>query len=140
MTLSLLLVEDKPATRVALLKILAASAFTVTCANDGLDGLKRAKSQSFDAFIIDHKMPLMDGINLIKNIRALAGYQQTPIIFMTTQDIKQVQPLACAAGADLCLAKPLVAEQMIDILEDLAYANGAAQNQASRQTNSSQAF
>src|SRR5690606_33712563 len=99
MSLQLLLVEDKPATREQLLQIIEQSPFTVSCANDGLDGLNRSKSQYFDVVLVDHKMPLMDGLALIKNLRQSEHYQQTPIILMTTQDAAQVQPLADKAGA-----------------------------------------
>src|SRR5690554_1054112 len=107
MSLQLLLVEDKPATRTQLLEILEQSPFTVSCANDGLEGLNRSKTSHFDVLLVDHKMPLMDGLSLIKNLRQLPEYQQAPIILMTTQDVTQVQSLADKAGANLCLAKPV---------------------------------
>ncbi|PHR65336.1 response regulator [Pseudidiomarina marina] len=127
MSLQLLLVEDKPATREQLLQIIEQSPFTVSCANDGLDGLNRSKSQHFDVVLVDHKMPLMDGLALIKNLRQSKHYQQTPIILMTTQDAAQVQPLADKAGANLCLPKPVEAQRLLGLLNDLAATTGNPQ-------------
>ena len=120
MSLELLLVEDKPATQAQLLQILVQSPFSVSCANDGLDGLNRVKNKHFDVILVDHKMPLMDGIALIKNIRQLPAYKQTPVILMNTQDVNQVAGLAEKAGANLCLAKPIAADRLLGLLQDLA--------------------
>ena len=120
MSLELLLVEDKPATQAQLLQILVQSPFSVSCANDGLDGLNRVKNKHFDVILVDHKMPLMDGMALIKNIRQLPAYKQTPVILMTTQDVNQVAGLAEKAGANLCLAKPIAADRLLGLLQDLA--------------------
>lgn len=127
MSLQLLLVEDKPATREQLLQVIEQSPFTVSCANDGLDGLNRSKCQHFDVVLVDHKMPLMDGLALIKNLRQSEHYQQTPIILMTTQDAAQVQPLADKAGANLCLPKPVEAQRLLGLLNDLAATTGNPQ-------------
>lgn len=127
MSLQLLLVEDKPTTREQLLQIIEQSPFTVSCANDGLDGLNRSKNQQFNVVLVDHKMPLMDGLALIKSLRQSAAYKQTPIILMTTQDATQVQPLADKAGANLCLPKPVEAARLLGLLNDLAAATGQQQ-------------
>ena len=127
MSLQLLLVEDKPATRDQLLQIIEQSPFAVSCANDGLDGLNRSKSQHYDVVLVDHKMPLMDGLALIKSLRQSEHYQQTPIILMTTQDAAHVQPLADKAGANLCLPKPVEAQRLLGLLNDLAATTGNPQ-------------
>ena len=120
MALQLLLVEDKPATRAALVTVLEQSAFRLTCANDGLDGLNHAKKAHFDVILVDHKMPLMDGLTLCRNLRDLSDYRQTPLILLTTQDLTQVEPMARKAGADLCLAKPIDSERLLGLLSDLS--------------------
>jgi two-component system chemotaxis response regulator CheY len=127
MSLHLVLVEDKPATRDQLLQIIEQSPFTVSCANDGLDGLNRSKSQHYDVVLVDHKMPLMDGLALIKSLRQSEHYQQTPIILMTTQDAAHVQSLADKAGANLCLPKPVEAQRLLGLLNDLAATTGNPQ-------------
>lgn len=120
MSLHLLLVEDKPATREQLLQIIAQSPFKVSCANDGLEGLNLSKSEQFHMVLVDHKMPLMDGLALIKSLRQLPAYQAVPILLMTTQDAGQVAPLAEKAGANLCLSKPVDGKRLLELLNDLA--------------------
>ncbi|MFC0444547.1 PleD family two-component system response regulator [Pseudidiomarina halophila] len=119
MSNKLLLVEDNPSTRANLLEILAATPFMVSCATDGLDGLNRAKNTRYDVVLIDHKMPLMDGLTLLRNLRSLPEYQQAPLLLMSTQDIKQLEAVASRAGANLSLAKPINAERLLELLADL---------------------
>jgi len=107
MSLSLLLVEDNARTREQILEMLSKSAYKVTVATDGLDGLDTAKHQRFDAVLIDHKMPLMDGLKLIQNLREHEDYERAPLILMTTSDPKSVEFRAQQAGADVVLGKPL---------------------------------
>ncbi|EKE82847.1 response regulator [Idiomarina xiamenensis] len=120
MTLSLLLVEDNQRTQAQLQDMLAHSGFHVTVANDGLDGFSKAKQQHFDIVLSDHKMPLMDGITLLRNLRDLPTYQQQPLLLMTTQNLTDIEPLALKAGAVQCLAKPLAQVQLLDVLRQWA--------------------
>jgi two-component system chemotaxis response regulator CheY len=119
MSRKLLLVEDNPATRAQLLDILSETPFVVTCAEDGLDGLNRAKADSFHVVLADHKMPLLDGMNLLRNLRSLDAYKQTPLLLMSTQDIKHIEDSARRSGADLCLSKPIEKQRLLDLLADL---------------------
>ncbi|RUO59506.1 response regulator [Pseudidiomarina insulisalsae] len=119
MSRKLLLVEDKPATRDQLLAILAETPFVVSYAQDGLEGLNKAKAEVFDVILADHKMPLLDGMNLLRNLRSLASYKQTPLLLMSTQDIKHIEDSARRSGADLCLAKPIEKQRLLGLLADL---------------------
>ena len=107
MSVSILVVEDKERTRQYLLAELTPLNLTITMAKDGLDGLSKAKTQSFDMVLIDHKMPVMDGVSLLRNLRELETYKSSPLFFMTTQDLVEVEPVAIKAGATSCFSKPL---------------------------------
>ncbi len=119
MVLSLLLVEDNVRTRDSILAMLDPSKFMVTVAEDGLGGLNRAKKQQFDMVLTDHKMPLMDGITLIRNLNELANYQDIPLLLMTTEDTHVVRERAERVGADHVLAKPLDANGLTHFLYHL---------------------
>lgn len=119
MALSLLLVEDNARTREQILEMLANSGFQVTVAVDGLDGLNRARKECFDLVLLDHKMPLMDGFMLLKNLREEPEYDSTPLVFMTTSEPNQVADKAARFGATLVLGKPLQADVLISNLRDL---------------------
>ncbi|RUO37245.1 two-component system response regulator [Aliidiomarina shirensis] len=126
MALSLLLVEDNARTRENIVQILKQTPFTVTIAVDGLDGLNRAKLEHFDVVLTDHKMPLMDGILLIKNLRDETPYAQTPLLLMTTSDPEQISAKAERCGADLVLGKPLDADLLLFKLRQLTQSSVVA--------------
>ncbi|MCC5855463.1 MAG: response regulator [Idiomarina sp.] len=107
MTPTLLLVEDNPKTRELLLAILATSGYEIAVAEDGLGALNLARKYRFDVVLTDHKMPLMDGLTLIRNLRELESYVDAPLLLMTTDDTVQVGERAERMGADRVFAKPM---------------------------------
>ncbi|MGM7319545.1 response regulator [Idiomarina sp. ST10R2A5] len=120
MSVSLLVVEDKDKTLQSICKMIEPLGFEVTTARDGLDGLSKAKQQYFDVILLDHKMPVMDGLSLLKNLRELEVYQHSPLLFMSTQDMVEIEPKALKAGATQCLAKPLHEDFLLDTLKTWA--------------------
>ncbi|PTC00360.1 two-component system response regulator, partial [Thalassospira xiamenensis] len=88
---SLLLVEDNAQTRAQLLDILTVAEYEVTTAIDGLDALNQAQSDAFDMVVLDHKMPLMDGISLLRNLRDLTAYKNIPLVLLTTAELAVVE-------------------------------------------------
>ena len=69
MSVTLLVVEDKDKTLESICSLIKPLGFEVTVARDGLDGLSKAKQSYFDIVLLDHKMPVMDGLSLLKNLR-----------------------------------------------------------------------
>lgn len=120
MALQILLVEDNDRTAQQITEILADTPFQVTRAKDGLGGLTDAKKSTYDIVLLDHKMPLMDGLSLLRNLRELDAYGQTPLLFMTTEDPRQVAEKASRLGATRVLAKPLSRETLLGELKRLA--------------------
>lgn len=120
MILQLLLVEDNERTAQHILDMLAETPYQVTHARDGLGGLNQAKKIAYDVVLTDHKMPLMDGLTLLRNLRDCDGYQETPLLFMTTEDVRQVMDKATRHGADVILGKPLQKELLLEQLYRLA--------------------
>ncbi|SMQ68939.1 two-component system, chemotaxis family, response regulator CheY [Pseudidiomarina planktonica] len=114
---SLLLVEDNESTRATLFQLLEQLGFSVDCAVDGLDGLNKASQRQYGVVLLDHKMPLMDGLSLLKNLREIDSYQDTPLVLLTTADLAQVEAKATAAGATLTLPKPVSAETLARALQ-----------------------
>ncbi|MGX5913584.1 response regulator [Aliidiomarina sp. Khilg15.8] len=120
MALHLLLVEDKARTRAQLMDMLAGTPYQVSVANDGLAGLNQARDRIYDIVLMDHKMPLMDGLALLRHLREQEEYAQTPILFMTTEDVRTVAAKATRLGADAVLAKPLDSKTLLGELKRLA--------------------
>lgn len=120
MALQVLLVEDKDRTAEQITAILAQTPYQVTRAKDGLGGLNAAKKHTYDLVLLDHKMPLMDGLTLMRNLRDLDAYQQTPLLFMTTEDPRQIAEKATRLGATTVLAKPVERETLLSEIKRLA--------------------
>ena len=64
---------------------LTSGGYNVKEAEDGIAALEVAKTQKFDAVITDVNMPRMDGIELIRQLRALPSYKFTPLLMLTTE-------------------------------------------------------
>ena len=107
MSESILLVEDNASVLAQLNQTLTTAGYQVTTAINGLDGYNKAQQQRFDLCIVDHKMPLMNGPQLVKNLISLGDNAPGSIIFLTTQDLKLVNQISEVHLADKVLTKPI---------------------------------
>ncbi|HMI90761.1 MAG TPA: response regulator, partial [Polyangiales bacterium] len=83
---SCLVVEDSPMMRQLIVFALGRiKNIHVTEAGDGISALKKLQSEKFDLILTDINMPIMDGLKLVKRIRADAQHASTPIIIITTE-------------------------------------------------------
>jgi chemotaxis protein histidine kinase CheA len=101
----LLVVDDSLNTREIEKDLLEAHGYQVTLAEDGLDGLRKALSESFDAVLTDVEMPRMDGFTLTERLRAQDAYQSTPIIIVTSREKEQDKERGLHVGADAYIVK-----------------------------------
>jgi two-component system chemotaxis response regulator CheY len=92
--------------------------FSVTEAANGQDGLDKASKASFSVIIADDMMPVMDGLTLVKNLRA-AGVN-TPIIMMSNEGSASPSAAVKAAGANGLVVKPFKLDQLFAAVMNLA--------------------
>lgn len=118
----ILTVDDSPSIRQMIKLVLAPAGYMVVEAGDGSEGLAKAKSQSFDLVITDLNMPIMNGIQMIKGLRALPTFTGVPIVFLTTESDDAVKQEAKAAGATGWITKPFKPEQLLAIVAKLVRA------------------
>jgi two-component system chemotaxis response regulator CheY len=64
-------------------------------------------------------MPVMNGMDLIQELRKLPAYQTTPIVFLTTQTDQALKQKARNLGATGWLTKPFLSDQLIQIVKKL---------------------
>jgi class 3 adenylate cyclase len=76
-------------------------------AEGGESALKAARDNSVDAFLLDVRMGDMNGIDVCRKLRAMDAYRNSPIIFVTAVDQREVLQWALEAGADDFIPKPL---------------------------------
>lgn len=80
----ILIADDSHTTRQIEKMILEAEGYNVTIACDGIEALEKLKKQRFDILITDLKMPRMDGIVLIENVRRMEITKNLPIIVISS--------------------------------------------------------
>lgn len=100
----ILIVEDEKKTAAFLQKGLTEHGYTVDVCHDGEAGLILANSVAFDLMIFDIMLPLMDGLTLLKKIRA--NNQHTPVLFLSARDTLEDRVKGLELGADDYLIKP----------------------------------
>jgi len=119
-TLDILLVEDNIDACETLAGFLSAEGHQVRCAHDGHSGLAAALERSWDVIICDVGLPGMDGLDLIRAVRAAAPAGSYPFAVALSgygQDEDRTRGLA--AGFDRYLVKPVSAEALRDLIGSL---------------------
>ena len=107
-----LLVEDHRLLAETLIDYLATESIEVDYASNGLAGLERARSQVFDAIILDVNLPGMDGFTICQQLRQT--YQiDTPILMLTARDQLQDKLTGFEQGADDYLVKPFENQELV---------------------------
>lgn len=101
----ILVVEDSLTVRELERKILAGSGYVVDVAVDGMDGWNALKTVAYDLVITDMDMPRMNGIELIKRIRADIKLNRTPVLMVSYKERPEDQAAGIQAGANRFLSK-----------------------------------
>lgn len=115
MSKHILIVDDSASIRQMVEVTLKSAKYEVTSAPDGQAALDLCKSKSFDFVITDQNMPRMDGITLIKSLRALPSYRSTPIIVLTTEAGGAMKAQGQAAGATGWMVKPFDPTKLLQV-------------------------
>jgi two-component system response regulator QseB len=105
-----LLVEDDPLIGEAVRVGLARMGMTVDWVRDGELGLQCARTEPFDAMVLDLGLPKRDGMRVLRDLRA-EGYKQ-PILVVTARDALADRVAGLDAGADDYLLKPFEMEEL----------------------------
>ena len=106
---ALLIVDDHPLNRMLLKQQLALLGLRADAAADGAEALSLWQSRHFDLIITDCHMPVMDGYELARSIRAIeqhTGARRIPIIAWTANVLAEEEQRCRAAGMDDLLTKP----------------------------------
>jgi CheY-like chemotaxis protein len=125
-----LVVEDDDETRHAIAWGLAPE-YEVVAAANGLEGLKAASEQSFDAIVADIGMPEMDGITMVDRIRRMRAPAAVPVVFLTAETAPERIAEGFSAGGASYLTKPVDLELLDQELRwVLAGAHGASESES----------
>jgi two-component system chemotaxis response regulator CheY len=117
--LNALVVEDSPPMRKMIVFALSRiRELSVVEADDGVDALRRLSGTKFDIIITDINMPILDGLKLVKRLRADETYQDVPIIIITTEGAAEDRQRALALGANAYITKPIQAPAVIKLVRE----------------------
>ncbi len=118
--LNALVVEDSPPMRKMMVFALSRiRELTVVEADDGVDALRRIAGQRFDIIITDINMPILDGLKLVKRLRADPFYKDIPIVIITTEGAEEDRQRALSLGANAYVTKPIQAQQVIGMVREI---------------------
>jgi two-component system, chemotaxis family, chemotaxis protein CheY len=115
----ILTVDDSASIRQMVSFTLKNEGYTVVEAVDGVDGLAKLKENPVDMVLTDLHMPNMDGIELIKNVRADPKFKFIPIIFLTTESQADKKQEGKSAGATGWIVKPFKPEQLVGVVKKI---------------------
>ncbi len=111
-----LLVEDEPVNREIASLLLNDAGLTVSLAVDGGEALAAVEDKPFDLVLMDIQMPVLDGLEATRRIRALPAGRNLPIVALTANVFEEDRRRASAAGMDDFLAKSVIPEELYAIV------------------------
>lgn len=117
--MKILLVDDCRTTRKILGLYLKASGYEVLTAENGLDAIEKLATQEVNLVMTDLNMPFMDGLELVKTLRADTRWDSVPILMVTTEADPAERDKAMSAGANGYLVKPVTAEMVAVNIRDI---------------------
>ena len=108
-----LVVDDEPAIRALIAKIVQRAGFAVDTARDGAEAIEMLRTTGYSVLVVDLMMPVMDGYDVIEHVRT-AGFHNLAIIVITAGDTSSIRRLD-ASMVHSVIRKPFD----IDVLGDL---------------------
>jgi len=120
MTITVLAVDDSRTMRDMLRLALTDAGFSVSLAEDGVDGLDVLEGMTPDVIITDINMPNMDGFGFIENARKTDKARATPILVLTTESAPELKARARDAGATGWIVKPFDKEKLVNAIKRVA--------------------
>lgn len=109
----ILIVDDSASMRNMVTATLQSAGHQIKDAADGQQAFNTAKGDKFDAVITDLNMPVMNGLELVKNLRTLPSYKYTPILLLTTESSAEKKSEGRSVGATGWLVKPFNPEKLL---------------------------
>ena len=119
---TVLVAEDSQDTRIMLKRAFELKGYRVFEAEDGQQALDKARRHRPSLIIMDLNMPVLDGLEAVKNFRELESEgERVPIIAITAYDVYGMEEAALEAGCNTYLSKPLDLEEFDRALKSLGF-------------------
>lgn len=115
----ILIIEDEEAIRFILEKRLSDAGYLVISAENGLEGLNKARKENPDLILLDLMLPGIDGYQVCSILKRDRRYTHIPIIILTARIQQKDYELAMQVGADAFLTKPFESQVLLSKIEEL---------------------
>src|SRR5262245_11500274 len=116
MTKRILVIEDQEDLRAILRDFLTASGYVVVEAVNGSDGVAKARAHRPDVILMDIQLPLLDGYDATRQIKADAALAVTPVIAVSSFAMKGDEEKARAAGCNGYVTKPYSPVKLLGLI------------------------
>ena len=117
--IKILVVEDDRSLANVLEYNLTNSGYEVFCAHDGQDGLNQARAKAPDMIILDVMIPVIDGVETCRQLRAEQATRETPIMMLTAKSEETDQLIGFSVGADDYVVKPFSVRVLLERIKSL---------------------
>ncbi len=129
----ILLVEDNETNRNMLSRRLMKRGYEVVLALDGESGLTMAESEAPDLILMDMSLPVLDGWEATRRLKAASATRQIPVIALTAHAMSSDRDKAFAAGCNDYDTKPIELERLLEKIEaQLSAAGGGETSEQAR--------
>ena len=115
MSYTILAVDDSASMRGMVSHVLRTGGYAVLEAADGAHALNLARIHRVDAVLTDQNMPNMDGLALVRHLRAMEAYARVPIMLLTTESSADMKQRGREAGATGWMVKPFDPEILLAV-------------------------
>ena len=116
---TILVVDDEPMILKVVESRLKANGFRVITAEDGVDGLNKARSEKPDLIILDIMLPKMDGYRVCRLLKSDDRYKHIPIIMFSARVQTEDKEMGLESGADDYLTKPFDPQKFLEKIREL---------------------
>ena len=116
MSKRILVIEDQEDNRAILRDLLTAVGFSVSEAVNGAEGIIKAEAETPDLIVMDIQMPIMDGYEATRRIKAIPALELIPIVAVTSYALSGDEAKARAAGCDGYVAKPFSPRELLAVI------------------------
>jgi two-component system, cell cycle response regulator len=113
MTPKILSVDDSKTIRLVLARLFSPFACELCEAANGEEGLAMAAREKPDLILLDHNMPIMDGITMLRKLREDAALRSTPVIMLTAESGPESLATIARLGVRDYVAKPFREEELL---------------------------
>lgn len=116
---TILVIDDEESIRAILTKKLEIAGFKVETANNGKEGLEKARTIKPDLMILDIMLPIIDGYKICQMLKFDENYQDIPVILLSAKSQEEDKTLGLKTGADLYISKMSSPDFWKELIENI---------------------